>query len=76
MPADRQYGAMTESNGSTPHHRDIPDQQGDRPDRHEDVIVTYCVALAGAGRTGDAAELMWPFASKTAPWRVRWKAQL
>jgi predicted Zn-dependent protease len=41
------------------------------PNRFPDVVASYTLALAGAGRAQAARDLIWPLASTEAAWRFR-----
>jgi tetratricopeptide (TPR) repeat protein len=45
------------------------------PDRSPGMLAAYCVALANSGRSGDAADILWPLAERSSAWK-RWWVQV
>ena len=42
------------------------------PDQYADLLSLYAFALAGDGRTQEAADLLWPFVGASQTWRQHW----
>ena len=42
------------------------------PDQNADLVTVRALALAAAGRGGEAADILWPLASTAPHWRARW----